>query len=129
MNFVVLFDELANDCLQSNQMDVHVKCWDSAHKVTARYYTSVFMGHSIADDIEEKLLSTLEPAKIIQISMDGPNVNLKFFRGLQEHLQQNYQVQCVDLGTCGLHTSLIGRELQRLNGDLIACFPQSERTF
>lgn len=105
--FVVLFDESANDCLQSKQMDVHVRCWDSAQKVTTRYYTSVFLGHSTADDIQEKLLSALEPlplAKVLQISMDGPNVNLKFFRHIQVHLQQNYQVQCVDLGTCGLHT-------------------------
>lgn len=105
--FVVLFDESANDCLHSKQMDVHVRCWDSAQKVTTRYYTSVFLGHSTANDIQEKLLSSLEPlplAKILQISMDGPNVNLKFFKGLQEHLQEHYQVQCVDLGTCGLHT-------------------------
>lgn len=36
--------------------------------------------------------------------MDGPNVNLKLFRSLQADLRENYQVQCVDLGTCGLHT-------------------------
>ncbi|XP_075744803.1 uncharacterized protein LOC142803566 [Rhipicephalus microplus] len=36
--------------------------------------------------------------------MDGPNVNLKCFRGMQEYLQQNHQVQCFDLGTCGLRT-------------------------
>ncbi|KAM7293628.1 uncharacterized protein ISCGN_023236 [Ixodes scapularis] len=28
----------------------------------------------------------------------------KFFRNMQVHLQEHHQVQCVDLGTCGLHT-------------------------
>lgn len=105
--YVVLFDESGNDFLQEKQMDVHVRYWDSSHKVATRYYTSAFMGHSTAEDIQEVLLRALEPlplGKIIQISMDGPNVNLKFFRNMQVHLQEHHQVQCVDLGTCGLHT-------------------------
>ncbi|CAN7945535.1 unnamed protein product [Ixodes hexagonus] len=106
-HYVVLFDESANDYLHRKQMDVHIRFWNSSHKVATRYYTSVFMGHSTAEDIQGKLLSALEPLpieKILQISMDGPNVNLKFFKNFQAHLQQTYQVQCVDIGTCGLHT-------------------------
>lgn len=75
-----------NDCLHEKQMDVHVRHWDSSQQVATRYYTSVYMGHATADDIPEKLLSALEPlplAKIVQVSMDGPNVNLKLFGGLQ----------------------------------------------
>ncbi|CAN7985972.1 unnamed protein product [Ixodes hexagonus] len=104
---VVLLDESANDYLHRKQMDVYIRFWNSSHKVATRYYTSVFMGHSTAEDIQGKLLSALEPLpleKILQISMDGPNVNLKFFKNFQAHLQQTYQVQCVDIGTCGLHT-------------------------
>lgn len=36
--------------------------------------------------------------------MDGLNVNIKFFRNVQVHFQENHQVQCVHLGTCGPHT-------------------------
>lgn len=36
--------------------------------------------------------------------MDSPNVNLKFLKGLQVHLQEDNQVNCVDLSCCGLHT-------------------------
>ncbi|KAH9362029.1 hypothetical protein HPB48_014968 [Haemaphysalis longicornis] len=43
--FVVLFDESANDCLQSKQMDVHVRCWDfRSESDDDVYYTSVFLG-------------------------------------------------------------------------------------
>ncbi|CAN7940621.1 unnamed protein product [Ixodes hexagonus] len=106
-HYVVLFDESANGYLHRKQMDVHIRFWNLSLKVATRYYTSVFMGHSTAEDIQGKLLSALEPLpleKILQISMDGPNVNLKFFKNFQAHLQQTYQVQCVDIGTCGLHT-------------------------
>lgn len=105
--YVVLFDESGNEFLQQKQMDVHVRCWNSSHKVETRYLTSVFMGHATAENIQEKLLKALEPLplqKIVQVSMDGPNVNLKLFRSLQADLLENHQVQCVDLGTCGLHT-------------------------
>ncbi|KAH9364149.1 hypothetical protein HPB48_017644 [Haemaphysalis longicornis] len=42
-------------------MDIHIRYWDASHKVATRYFTSVFMGHSKAENIEEKLLSALEP--------------------------------------------------------------------
>lgn len=42
--------------------------------------------------------------QIVHLSMDRPVVNLKAFGLLQEHLQQNCQVRCLDLGSCGLHT-------------------------
>lgn len=104
--YVVLFNESANEFMHQKQMDVHVRYWNSSHNVTTKYLTSIFMGHTTADDIQEKLLKALEPLplrKIVQISMDGPNVNLKLFRSLQADLHENYQVQCVDVGTCGLH--------------------------
>ncbi|KAL1417423.1 hypothetical protein MTO96_006166 [Rhipicephalus appendiculatus] len=65
------------------------------------------MGHSIAEDLQEKLLGALTDLpleKAVQLSMDGPNVNLKCFRGMQDYLQKNNQVQCLNLGTCVLHT-------------------------
>ncbi|KAL1417359.1 hypothetical protein MTO96_026938 [Rhipicephalus appendiculatus] len=67
---VVLFDESMNDFLQEKQMDVHVRYWDSSHKVVTRYYTSAFMGHSTADHLQDVLLKALEPlplGKILQI--------------------------------------------------------------
>ncbi|CAN8021727.1 unnamed protein product [Ixodes persulcatus] len=106
--YTVLFDESLNGTLQRKQMDIHSRYWSTIPEhVTTRYYTSVFMGHSTAEDLQEKLLAALADlplVKAVQLSMDGPNVNLKCFRGMQEYLRRNHQVQCLDLGTCGLHT-------------------------
>ncbi|XP_030196026.1 uncharacterized protein LOC115548177 isoform X2 [Gadus morhua] len=42
---------------------------------------------------------------MVSISMDGPNVNWKFFELLQqEHAEQYGGVQLVNVGSCGLHT-------------------------
>lgn len=41
--------------------------------------------------------------KIIQISMDGPNVNLKFFNDLQKDFSENQNRSLLILGSCGLH--------------------------
>ena len=60
------------------------------------------MNGSKAEDILESFKTGLNPLKLknlIQVSMDGPNVNWKFFRLLKE--EQNTNV--LELGSCGLH--------------------------
>jgi hypothetical protein len=44
--------------------------------------------------------------KLLQISFDGPNVNLNFFELLQKHLANDDPTNqtMLDLGSCGLHT-------------------------
>ena len=38
-----------------------------------------------------------------QISMDGPNVNWKFFKLFQEKMEENHNKQLLNVGSCGLH--------------------------
>ncbi|XP_070390112.1 uncharacterized protein [Dermacentor albipictus] len=105
-NLVVLFDETLNEYLQRKQLDVHVRLWNNC-EVATRYPTSTFMGHSTADDLMQKLTETLASfplSKIVQLSMDGPNVNWSLFNKLQQHMKNDFQVQCLDIGSCGLHT-------------------------
>ncbi|KAH8034214.1 hypothetical protein HPB51_021884 [Rhipicephalus microplus] len=59
--YTVLFHGSLNDYLQRKQMDIHVRYWSTMpERVTTRFYTSVFMGHSTAKDLQEKLLGALE---------------------------------------------------------------------
>jgi hypothetical protein len=47
--------------------------------VSTRYLNSVFLGHATAVDLELKFkegLGSLSLTKLIQVSMDGPSVNL-----------------------------------------------------
>ena len=75
------FDESVNRVLQSEQMDVIICFWDNQeNKVCSRYFDSRFLGHATAQNFLENLkgsLDKLNPAGLIQISMDGPNTNWK----------------------------------------------------
>ena len=63
-------------------MDVLVCFWDSSvNKVSKQYVRSEFLGKSSAVHVLEKFEDAsfeLPKQKCIQISSDGPNVNLKF---------------------------------------------------
>ncbi len=83
--YVMLFDESLNRYLQSKQLDMHVRLWNGS-EVKTKYIGSEFMGHSSAQDIAEKmnnLLSEIGIKNLVQISMDGLNVNWKVFEILQ----------------------------------------------
>ncbi|KAK0151781.1 hypothetical protein N1851_006845 [Merluccius polli] len=104
--YVMLFDESLNHYIQSKQMDMHVRLWEGAD-VKTKYIGSEFMGHSTALDIVGKmsnLLSEIGVTNLIQISMDGPNVNWKVFDILQKSVQKDVGKLLVNIGSCGLHT-------------------------
>lgn len=45
--FVVSFDDFLNEVLQEEQMDLHLRFWDSElNKAVTRYFDSVFLGHT-----------------------------------------------------------------------------------
>ena len=110
---VIGFDESLNKVAQKGQMDVFVRFWnDENNRVCTRYYGSAFLGHATAADIMtaflEEAIKGLDIAKLLQISMDGPNVNKKFLQDIkakikEENCDANGPI-LLDLGSCGLHT-------------------------
>ncbi|KAH7942791.1 hypothetical protein HPB52_001573 [Rhipicephalus sanguineus] len=62
-------------------MDIHLRFWSTTPEhVMTQYCSPLFMGHSTAEELQEKFLgglTNLPLEKIVQLSMDGPNVNLK----------------------------------------------------
>ena len=74
--FVLLFDESMNKN-QTKQMDYHIRVWEH-REVKTRYYGSDFLGHATADDMVasfEGCTAVLPLKNMLQLSMDGPNVN------------------------------------------------------
>ncbi|XP_040359009.2 uncharacterized protein LOC120844468 [Ixodes scapularis] len=102
---VVALDECLNKVAQKQQMDVLVRYWDGC--VKTRYQTSCFLGHSCAEDLASALRSAtqeMSQTKILQVSNDGFNVNLKLLRSLKEELRSSDDShQILDIGSCGLH--------------------------
>ena len=81
--YVISFDESLNKATQTSEMDMLVRYFDNAQKkVCTRYVTSSFLGHCTHADLFREFSSfsvQLSGDKLIQISMDGPSTNWKFY--------------------------------------------------
>ena len=76
------------------------------NKVGSRYYSSEVLGKTAAVNLLDsfiKCLSKLDKSKLIQVSSDGPNVNLAFLKLLNEKRKDEELCKLIDIGTCGLH--------------------------
>lgn len=92
--FVLLFDESMNS--KTKQMDFHVRISDG-QEVRTRYYHSEFMRHTTAadkDSVFEKATSGLNLGNLLQLSMDGPNVNWNFMTSLIADYRRKEINQC-----------------------------------
>lgn len=108
-DYVVCFDESLNKFVQRGQMDLCVRFWEvNLQKVSTRYWNSVFLGRATADHLLDGFIQglSLPLGNILQISMDGPNVNLSFMKKLESHLQvlNPEGKSLLDIGICSLHT-------------------------
>ena len=91
-SYVLLFDETLNPELQKKQMDFHVRIWNH-DMVETCYYNSEFLGHASAEDMLEKFHACKENlsfGNLIQLSMDGPSVNWKCYKIVEEELKNEY---------------------------------------
>ena len=106
---VVSFDESLNKVLQEEQMDLLLRFWDvELNRVVTRYYDSVFLGHTRAEDLLGKFksgLSKLNARNMLQISMDGPSTNWKFLDLLVQDREESEPniPSLINVGSCGLH--------------------------
>lgn len=106
--YVASFDESLNEICQKGQMDINIRYFHQG-KVVSQYLNSQFLGHSTATDLLQafkKGTAQLDPSKLLQVSMDGPNVNLKFMQELLKD-RKRYDPEMpgiLQLGTCTLHT-------------------------
>lgn len=125
-DYVVCFDESLNKIVQRGQMDIFVKFFDNnISKVCTEYFNSVFLGRATAQDLLDSFITGIHPLdikKILQISMDGPNVNLSFLKKFQDKIKEDNPdgKNLVNIGVCGLHVvnGAIKTGLQDVNWDV-----------
>ena len=96
-----------NRVLQEEQMDIIVRFWDDDEgMVKTRYLDSKFLKRPNCQNLLEKLLdgiSFLPLCRMLQLSMDGPNVNWSVFKMLVEHSSEHDFGTLINIGNCGLH--------------------------
>ena len=106
--YAAIFDESLNTAMQAKQMDVLVRFWSECDgQVKTRYLGSAFMGRATADDLVnnfESTLSKLGMLNLVQVSMDGPNVNWSFYDKLSERRKDEQLNTLVGTGSCSLYS-------------------------
>ena len=89
-------------------MDVLIRYFDADdNKTKTRYLDSHFFGHSTHTDLlreYDKALKDLCENKLVQISLDCANVNLKLLKKINEERTSNDVHRLIFIGSCGLHT-------------------------
>ena len=89
-------------------MDTHIRFFDDGRNtVYPRYFTSAFLGHTntaakMVDVFVEKC-GTMNLLNMIQLSMEGPNVNGSFYQKLMAEVYDDRSRKLIDIGSCGLH--------------------------
>ena len=103
----IIFDESLNEIVQQSEMGVFVHFWYiDRHKVSCRFYDSRFLGHTIHPDLLSSLedsVKKIDATRMIQVSMDGPNTNLRFLGEYKKKRVKGELPQFIDIGTCNLH--------------------------
>ena len=106
--YSVSLHECINDIIQTCQMDVHVRYWNSSKdQICVRQLDSKFMGHATANGLLENFSDVINNVDggncMIQVSMDGPSTSWKFFNLLQNDRVEKEQHNLIDIGSCSLH--------------------------
>ena len=76
-------------------------------QLEVRYWHSSFMGHCTSHDVRNHFnerMGDLNLSKILQVSMDGPSISLKFHRDIQSNQEELELPELIDIGSCSLHT-------------------------
>ena len=105
-NYVLLFDETLNKELQEKQMAVYFCFWERNTVVYTQFVDSMLLGHGTAEHLFEKLgplVTSFVHHRLVQLSMDRPNVNLKLHRLIEEDTGQNTPTKMINIRTRGLH--------------------------
>ena len=106
--YVFCFDESLNNETQNCEMDVLIRFFDAKdNKVKNCYLDSQYLGHSMHSDLirgYDEAVKDLDEKKLVQISMDGPNVSLKMLQNINEECTANEFHNLISIGSCGLHT-------------------------
>ena len=84
-----------------------VRFWNSeSNKATERYLNSEFKGHATTADMLTHLkngMALLNPSSLMQIFIDGPKENMKFYHTLFQELKGEELLDFLNIGSCSLH--------------------------
>ena len=105
--YSISFDESLNEVVKKQQMDVVVSYWDSStQKSCVQYLTSKFTKYCTSEELNiclNEAMEDFDPGKMIQLFMDGPNVNWSIYETISSSREERELPALINIGSCGLH--------------------------
>lgn len=107
-----MFDETTTSQVKK-QYDGYIQYEPMRYKKIVRHYAgSLFVEHCFAEDLKDHIIKLGENLKwdfrhLINVSMDGPNVNKAFHRLLENELLNIEGKKIIKIGTCATFTERI----------------------
>ena len=107
--FCFHFDETTTTQVKK-QYDGYLTYFSKQHaQITCSYVGSLFVGRCPASALLDHFYHFIEDLNLdvdhlLNLGMDGPNVNKKFADDLMEELKSDHKTSYIDIGGCTLHT-------------------------
>ena len=105
--YSVLFDESMNSVLQEEQMDIHIRFWDSENSlVETRYFYSQFMHCANQGNSYQSITKSIEglpKTNMNQLSMGGLNTNCSVLQKFIAAREENNKPKLTEIGSCSMH--------------------------
>ena len=119
-------------------MDIRKRFWNEfTNRVESRYLKLVFLGHTTASDLLDEFksgLTDVDMDNILQVSMDGPSVNWKFYDSITTDREKSKLSGLINIRSCGRHVlhgafktgvEAAGWEIKKLLNGLFQLFHDS----
>ncbi len=106
--YTLCFDETTNDG-SKNELHVDIRYYSEREKQVIQFHLETFfIDDGLADTIDEHLIKALNNGnlsieRMITIGRDGPNVNKKVFRLMNDKFKAATGKNLIDVGPCDLH--------------------------
>lgn len=106
--YSICFDETTNESSQK-ELQIAIRYWSNSEcQIVQRHLQTFFMGRATAEELQTKILLAIKEAnlpfkKMLMLSCDGPNVNKKLSRLINENILEIRNKGLIDIGSCSLH--------------------------
>nr|XP_042908229.1 uncharacterized protein LOC122271344 [Parasteatoda tepidariorum] len=103
-----MYDETTNSA-NKQELQTVVRYWSDAQNcVISQHLKTMFIGSATAKNIFKKLTEAMDEmklplGKLLMLGSDGPNVNKKVHRLMNEEVKLISDRELVDIGTCNIH--------------------------
>lgn len=95
----LFLDETLDLINQKEHVALNSGFWKNSDEAERQFYTSAFIGHTRAIDILlafDESIESLRKVKLSLISLDGPNVNLKFIESSKQSYEKDNLPKLID---------------------------------